>query len=299
MVVRGNLYVSGVTLSLNQFPGSSYTTTWSQGTHSSTGTTVATGGLVEDFAGWGGYTTNLAAVGAWSPCDYQQLSLQGGQDHGSCTCSSTTQVVITSSNTSQTFAADALDQTVTGQHAILTVFSDVITGVTQMYSARVVSNTAMSAGGSATLTLDQALPSTNYNSYFLYALGAAGNVVWRRYYVVNRSIAAAMQQVFPYPFAFRNQPGNSCGPHVGPGLHGIQRPESGDRGSLGRSGERHHHDDDPDQPGFRRWGRDSADERAGIFAGGQRVGCKSRIRPRARPARSTRWKESRESRRSP
>ena len=73
-----------------------------------------------------------------------------------------------------------------------------------------ISNTAMTAGGSATLTLDQALPATTYNSYFLYALGTAGNVVWRRYYVVNRAIAAAMQQVFPYPFAFRNSQGTAA-----------------------------------------------------------------------------------------
>ncbi len=212
LIVRGGLSVSGVTLTLAQQPGSSYTTTWSQGTHASTSTTVATGGLVEDFAGWGGYTTNVAACAAWVPGDFQQLSLQGGQDHGSINTGTetTTTIQITSSNTSLTLAADQLDQTVTGQHAVVVVFSDAVSNVTQSFAARVIANTSMSAGGSCTLTLDQALPSTNYNSYYLYALGSAGNFVWRRYYVVNRNIAAAMQQYFPYPFAFRNSSGSAA-----------------------------------------------------------------------------------------
>ena len=38
----------------------------------------------------------------------------------------------------------------------------------------------------------------------------AGNVVWRRYKVTNPDVAAAMQQTFPYPFAFRNSNGTAA-----------------------------------------------------------------------------------------
>jgi hypothetical protein len=79
-----------------------------------------------------------------------------------------------------------------------------------MFSARVIANTAMTAGGTSTLVLDRALPSTAYNSYRLYALSNLGNVVWRRYKVTNPSIAAQMQQFFPYPFAFRNSDGTAA-----------------------------------------------------------------------------------------
>ena len=72
--------------------------------------------------------------------------------------------------------------------------------------SRVIANTATTSGGtsgnSTTVTLDQPLPSTSYNSYRLYALSPAGNVVYRRYKVTNALIAHQMQQFFPYPFAF-------------------------------------------------------------------------------------------------
>ena len=95
LIVRGDMEVTGVTLALKQWPGSTFTTPWAP-----SGGTTPTGGLVEDFAGWGGYTLNSAAKAAWVPGDYQTLSLQTGQDQGSCTCGSTTSVTITSSNTS-------------------------------------------------------------------------------------------------------------------------------------------------------------------------------------------------------
>jgi hypothetical protein len=200
LVVRGGLYTTSTTLALKQWPGSTFTSTWAP---SGSGA-IPNGGLLPDFAGWGGYTLNSQAEAAWSPTMYSQLSLQTGQDQGSCTCSSTTSVVITSQNTALTLSADQLDQTDTGQHAQITVWADVISGVQQSYTARVVANTAMTAGGTSTLTLDRALPSTSYNSYRLYALSFAGNVVWRRYKVMNSAVAAQMQQLFPYPFAFQN-----------------------------------------------------------------------------------------------
>ena len=191
LVVRGGLDVTGATLGL------------------------VNGGLAEDFAGW--YTaagvhitTNAAAKAAWSPAMFQQLSLQGGQDQGTCVCTSTTTVNITSSNTSLTFAANQLDQTDTGQHGQITVFLQTITSVQQSFTARVIGNTAMTAGGTSTLTLDRALPGTTYTSYYLYALTTAGNVVWRRYSVTNAAVGQAMQQFFPYPFAFRNSNGTAA-----------------------------------------------------------------------------------------
>ena len=139
---------------------------------------------------------------------YQQLSLQTGQDQGSCTCSSTTSVDLTSTQGPDyvDWTLDQLDQTNTGQHAILTVVNDVDSNIQQVFMSRVIANTATTSGGSSgnstTVTLDVPLPSTSYNSYRLYALSPAGNVVYRRYKVTNALIAHQMQQFFPYPFAF-------------------------------------------------------------------------------------------------
>ena len=124
---------------------------------------------------------------------YQSLSLQSGQDQGSCnfTGGSTTQVnlVSTQGPAYVNWTLDQLDQSNTGLHAILTVFSDTIPGVQQLYQARIIANLATTSGGtssnSTTVTLDTPLPSTGYNSYRLYALSAGGNVVWRRYKVAN------------------------------------------------------------------------------------------------------------------
>ncbi len=192
LIVRGDLAVSGVTLAVKPWPGSSNTD----------------GGLQEDFT-FGTYTTNAAAIAAWVPSDYQQFNLQTGQDQGSCTCSDTLNVVCTSTNTSLTIASDQLDQNSGDLHAILTVYQDSIGTLQQMFSARVVTNTATSTG-LFTCTLDRALPATTYNAYRLYALSTLGNVVWRRYKVTNSAIAAQMQQFFPYPFAFRNSDGTAA-----------------------------------------------------------------------------------------
>ncbi len=206
LIVRGDVDVSGVYLSV--LPTSMTGTIVYNGPLSG-GTNVNTGGLYPDFA-FGPNATNAAAIAAWTPSSYQQLSLQGGQDQGSCTCSSTTQVVITSSNTALILTADELDQTATGLHAILTVLTQVTSGLQQLFSTLVIANTAMTAGGSSTLTVATPLPSTAYNAYFLTFSSQAGNVVYRRYVAVNPSIGAQLQQYFPYQFAFSNAAGNAA-----------------------------------------------------------------------------------------
>jgi hypothetical protein len=177
---------------------------------------VSTGGLFPDFV-FGSYTTNATAVAAWSPSSYVQQSLQGGQDHGTCSCTSTTSVVITSSNTAQTLSSDQLDQSSTGLHAILTVIQSPVTGLQQMFSTSVIANTAMTAGGTSTLTVSPSLPVTTYTSYFLTFSSQAGNVVARRFVVVDSSgygpsskLGPALQQYFPYPFAYKNSNGQAA-----------------------------------------------------------------------------------------
>ena len=189
---------------MKQWPGSSYTYNGGALTGS---VAIPSGGLIEDFA-FGSYTSNAAAKAAWSPAMYQQLSLQGGQDQGSCTCGSTTSVTLTSTQAPGyvNWTLDQLDQTNTGLHAVLTVVNDVATNIQQIFMARIIANGATTSGGTAsnstTVTLDQPLPGTNYNSYRLYALSPGGNVVYRRYLVCNQHVANQMQQYFPYPFAF-------------------------------------------------------------------------------------------------
>ena len=153
VIVRGGLQTGSATLALKQWPGSALAYTWAPSGAGS----IPSGGLLEDFAGWGGFTTNAAAEAAWSPSMFATLNLQTGQDQGSCTCPSTTTVTITSQN-GNTYTADQLDQTNTGLHAVITVIADSIPGLQQMFSARVIQNAATTSG-TTTLTVDQPLPS--------------------------------------------------------------------------------------------------------------------------------------------
>ena len=206
LVIRGDIDVTGLYLSVLPQADGNMNATY---TGSLEAGSVATGGLIPDFA-FGAYALNSDAAAHWSPGNFTVQSLEGGQDQGSCTCPSTTQVVITSSNTALTLAVDQLDQTSTGLHAILTVTQQIGAGSSQMFSTAVIANTAMTAGGSSTLTVAAPLPSTAYTSYFLTFSNLAGNVVWRRYLAVDPAIGAALQNYFPYPFAYRNYDGTAA-----------------------------------------------------------------------------------------
>ena len=167
-------------------------------------------GTVPDFV-FGSTSTNAAAVAAWSPRSFVQQSLQGGQDQGTATCTSNMSVTIRVSNTALTLSSDQLDQSSTGLHAILTLTQSPITGLQQMFSTSVIANTALTAGSTSTLTVSPPLPATTYTGYFLSASSQAGNVVWRKYVLSDSSgygaffeLGPALQQYFPYPFAYKN-----------------------------------------------------------------------------------------------
>ena len=186
LLVRGNVFTVPITIQTLPWPGSSLTD----------------GGLQEDFA-WGSYT-NAQAKTNWTPSNYSQPNQYGSaQDTGTCTCSDTTHVVVTSSNTAQTWAANYWGQGAGEAQGYVVVTADSLaTSINQFYTARVVSNTALTAGGSSTLTLDRPMPVTTYTQYQLFGLDAGENIVGRRYKVTNSAVAAAMQLSFPYPVPY-------------------------------------------------------------------------------------------------
>jgi hypothetical protein len=182
--VRGNTQATAVTLQTNPWPGSSSTD----------------GGLQEDFA-WGGHT-NAAAKLLWNPSDYNQPSINGASnDLGSCTCPDTTHVIVTDSAPAATWSVNFWSQA--NAQGQIYLYADTITGVAQFFSARIVANTALTAGGTSTLTLDRALPNVSFNSYQIWGLSENASVVYRRYKVSNAAIGAALMNYFPYPVAIR------------------------------------------------------------------------------------------------
>jgi len=134
----------------------------------------------------------------------------GQYDQGTCTVPSTTTVTVTSTNTGATWAANYWDQTETGRRGVIVLISDSLTGVQQKETRRIVAHPLLSAGGSCTLTLDSALPSTAFDAYQIYGTAGGEANVWRKYQVTNTYAAEHIRQHFPYPVPYRNANANNA-----------------------------------------------------------------------------------------
>jgi hypothetical protein len=168
--------------------------------------TLLTGGLAEDFA-WG-TNTNAAAKAAWTPDSYR-LDLQA-KSNGTCTCTDTLDVVVKSADAAQAWVANYWDQTATGHLGQIYLYASVATGINMYVSRRIVSNAAMVAAGTANVQLDLALPATNYDHYSIYGISTGSGMVWRKYKVVDMTIAAAMARQFTYPAVWIGSGGGSA-----------------------------------------------------------------------------------------
>jgi hypothetical protein len=190
--VRGNTIAVPVMLQTQPWPGSS----------------SSDGGLQEDFA-WGSFTNAQAKLN-WTPADFNQPGIGTGNsnDQGTCTVTDTTHILVTSSNNTVTWPANFWAQGANQAQGQVGVYADIIPGIGQLYWARIVANTAMTAGGTSILTLDRALPAVTYNSYQIWGLSLNSSVVWRKYKVTNAAIASAMLNFFPYAVPILTSAGN-------------------------------------------------------------------------------------------
>lgn len=128
----------------------------------------------------------------------------GQSDIGSCTCPSTTTVEVTSANARANWPANYFDQSDTGAHGYVTLAASTLTDVTQYFSANIIANTALTPGGTSTLTLDAPLPSLAYDSYQIFGVGGGAGNVWRKYQITNLDIARRVQPYFPKGVPYRN-----------------------------------------------------------------------------------------------
>ena len=148
---------------------------------------VSDGTLVENFA-HDSYSTNAAAIAAWKPTDYTTTA--NYQDAGTCTCPSTTTITYTSSNAAASWAANYWDQTSTGRQGVVNLVYSVGTGITAQFEARIVSNTALTAGGNCTLTIDLPMPVTTYDHCTITGIALGGAVVWTDYLIADTTLRA-------------------------------------------------------------------------------------------------------------
>lgn len=156
---------------------------------------LSDGDLVENFAHDG--LTNAQAKAAWTPADFQQPGT--AQDTGTCTCTTTTTIVVTSSSGSTAWVSGYWDQS--HQQGWINLSSSTIAGYTQYWSARIVACTALSAGGSSTITIDSPMPATSYDKYTITGLATGGSVVWTQYQIANTNLwpRVTSQTTYPQP----------------------------------------------------------------------------------------------------
>lgn len=158
---------------------------------------LSAGTLVENFGHDG--LTNAAAKAAWTPADYQQPGKT--QDVGTCSCPTTATVTVTSGDPGVSWASGFWDQS--HRAGTINLMSTSLGGgFIQFWSARIVNCPALSAGGSCTLTIDNPLPSLNYDHYTITGLAAGGSVVWTRYTIANSNLWPRVTAQSTYPQAF-------------------------------------------------------------------------------------------------
>lgn len=171
-----------------------------------TGTTSVGSGVVSGVTLTGGGTGYRTAPG---------VRIQGPGtsycDFGTCTVVDTTHVTITSDDATRAFAANAYDQTPSGQKGYVSIVDSVGTGILATFGSPVLANTAMTPGGTSTLTLENPLPTTSFTGPIYYSLRgtmAGGNVTWKRYRPANAALRSRMSnEQFTYDYALLSSGG--------------------------------------------------------------------------------------------
>lgn len=146
----------------------------------------------------------------------------GARDIGTCTCPSTTTVRFTSSHATYHWPSNFWDQTVTGKMGTVYLRADAVAGVSQYWQARITSNTALVAGGTSDLTIDNPLPNTGFTAAIIIGNGTGASLVWRKYKCSNTAIGAALQVHAPYDIPYVAPDGLSAGQTTSPICYVIQ-----------------------------------------------------------------------------
>lgn len=115
-----------------------------------------------------------------------------------------------------TWAEDDYEQSSTGLAGFLYVSREPTSGWQDMVNRRVVYNSALSAGGTAYLQLDDPLPTTDFTTFTMVPGIWPGSLTWRRYSIERqtaegKSIAKYAQPAFPTPIPWSNTDGTPIG----------------------------------------------------------------------------------------
>lgn len=142
------------------------------------------------------------AKAAWTPSDFYSPE---ADSEGTCTCSSTTSVTVDPTDASQTWTTDYWDQTTSGKHGVIFLTYTSGSTITMMAQRRITANASLSAGGTAAVTVDRALPHTNYNRYVIRGTHRDPSAVWCEYELPSWAAdKIAKQSSYDFPFIHSN-----------------------------------------------------------------------------------------------
>ena len=143
-------------------------------------------------------TSVAACKAAWTPADF---FTPNSDSEGTCTCGSTTTVTVDPTDAAQTWATDFWDQTSSGKHGNIYLTYSAGSTITMIAQRRITANASLSAGGTASVTLDRALPHTNFDRYTIRGTHLAKSAVWCEYALPSWAAAkVAKQSSFDFPF---------------------------------------------------------------------------------------------------
>ena len=149
------------------------------------------------------YTITAAGTGYTSAPNVIVAAPQGANsDTGTCTCPSTTTITVTSANPVAIWPSNFWDQA-TGRHGVVYLTYSAGSSVTAIAGPfRITTNTALTAGGTSTITLDRPMTNLLYDGYQIVGLVKGATAVWRVYALPSwAGPALARQSTFPAPYS--------------------------------------------------------------------------------------------------
>lgn len=189
------------------------------------------GDLAEDFAMPPWLTTNAAAKAAWNIGTWLDADTRK-QIKGTCLCrrpntepgdptdptdpllADPNWLLVNPDDNTLTWGEDDYNQSSDGLAGFLYVSREPTTDWQDMVNRRVVYNSALTAGGTSYLQLDDPLPFNDFTKFTMVPGIWPGSLTWRRYSVERltaqgKSIAKYAQPAFPVPMPWVNTDGTA------------------------------------------------------------------------------------------
>ena len=127
-------------------------------------------------------------------------------DSGTCVCTSTTTVNLTSDNAGATWPANFWDQAAGHKAATIILNYSAGSGSTTTAQRRIVANASHAPGSTSSVTLDLALPHTLFDTYTLCGYSNTSSAVWK-VYALPSGVGAKLAKQSIYPMPYRNANG--------------------------------------------------------------------------------------------